>query len=179
MRKKSYQAEYTDLRLITRASDQVRTLVILEDRYRENTMKWLEFGECRLRRSDSSEFVEYALHAFLPRGVTDFEHDSACAVSLPLIGLEFRGIEYHQATFTAFISLDAGEPFAGFHVPRPGYNPMEHEDAEMCDSKHCNEPHIIVPEDFYVPSFDSELYAAVRGRGVRIYIGPVLEEDDA
>jgi len=179
MAKKKYQPEFTDLTAITRNADRQRTVVILEDPHRDNRMKWLEFGECRLRRIEGREHAEYELHAFLMRGVTDGEHDSACAVNLPLIGVEFRGIEYQQATITAFVSLEGGEPYPNFRVPRPGYNPMEQEDAAPCDSKHCkDDPHIIVSDRFYMPDFDPELYAAVAGRRVRISIGPNPNEKE-
>jgi hypothetical protein len=108
---------------------------------------------------------------------TDREEDSAYACILPLIGVEIASVYYHNTTVSAWIDPDCATPFTQFHVPKPGYDPREHKDAVMCQSESCLEtpledgggPHVIVPEGFYTPPFDEELYEQVRGKQVEIF----------
>lgn len=169
MSKKPYQPEYTDLRSITRHSDRCQTVVILEERYRLKRMKWLELGQCSLSTNDRTGITELSSYML---DATDFEEDSAYAIKLPLIGLRLEHVFYHQSSFTAWVSMEDGED--DFKVPRPGYNPMEHEHAHECED--CEKKHIIVPEGFYVPPFDEELFEAVKGHRVEILLGTKLED---
>jgi hypothetical protein len=175
MPKQVYQPEFTDLTSITRRSDRCVTAVAIFDKYCMHGMNWLRFGQANIAthdRKQTTTLTSYMLNA------TDFEEDSAYAICLPLIGFHFEYIAYHHVIFGAWVAPDAGPDkdgsFADFHVPRPGYNPMEHEDAEECSI--CEKPHIIVPEGYYVPPFDAELYEAVRGKRVEIRIGPAKDE---
>ena len=158
--------ELTDLRSITRRSDKCVTHVDLYDRKECRLTPWLIFGEAQMRIDEPRYGGRIVwLESYLASGVTDFEHDSAYALRLSLVGLEFRDIAYHYARFNAIIDPDGDN----FHVPMPGYNPMQEKGALMCED--CKEPHIIVPEGFYVPRFNRELYAAVKGMTVEISIG--------
>lgn len=171
MPKKTYKPEFTDLRSITRDSDRCLTVVYLLDSYGVDRMKWLEFGQAMLS-STHTHLKTTTLSAYM-LDATDFEEDSAYALTLPIIGLAFEHLSYHTSIFHGWVAPDAGDDgdgFSEFRVPRPGYNPMEHEDAKTCTR--CEKHHIIVPEDFYVPPFDAELYEAVRGHRVEIRIGP-------
>jgi hypothetical protein len=175
----------TDLREITRYSELCLTVVTVHlDWDRANMVKWLVCGQSRLipqrERSDGT----WRLEAYLTVGVTDFEHDSAYAFKLPLIGVQFDSVSYHQTQLTGWVDPNGGdESFPDFHVPRPGYNPMKLPGAELCDlGEHgytCyKKPHMIVPEKHFVPPFDAELYEAIKGKKVEILISPVFPKED-
>jgi hypothetical protein len=93
----------------------------------------------------------------------------------------FEGIEHGCVWIKAWVAMNNDENIDGFkdfHVPRSSdYNPTKHQDAFICDHGVCKEnPHPMIPGDFYVPPFDRELYSAVCGRAVKIHINPVLED---
>ena len=155
-----------DLRPICRNADKVDCLVTMREGGREQ--EWLHLGAVSLTERG-------ILNARMDKGATDFEHDSAYACCLPLIGVKMEYIDSHVTILTAWINPQH-EPFSPeFNVPPADYNPMEHPDTVMCDQ--CEEPHPIVPEGFYTPPFDEELFEAVRGKKVTIYIGPVWPEE--
>jgi len=177
MAKKRYEPELTDLKAITRNSDRCLTRIFISDKYGMNQREWLRFGQCQMDdhdRKKTTTIKAYLLNA------TDFEHDSAYALQLPVVGLYFDSLFYHTVTFGAWVAPDAGPDkdgrWASFHVPRPGYDPQQHEESKECSDCHCDR-HIIVPEEFYVPPFDNELYQAVRGCRVEIRVGPAEKED--
>lgn len=173
------KVEKVDLRGITRDSDTQRTTVYLGDRYGRNENEWIICGSARLRFHDNKK--QWMLAAYLNGGATDFEHDSAYALQLPLIGVIFNGCEYNHVDLTAWVDPDAVDgSWTDFHVPTSSdYNPMKHEDAMTCtEHESCKEePHIIVPEGFYVPPYDRDLYKKVFGKRVMIRIGPAYKED--
>lgn len=173
----------TDLRAVSRDPKRCVTHVYIQtnpwDRERH---EWLIFGAAQLRhQKESSPDGRFRLEGRMTSGVTDFEHDSAFVVRLPLIGVQFDGllIHNHYAFLVGWVDPDGADDF---HVPGPGYDPTKHKDAHRCKMKECvkEDPksHIIVPEGFYVPPFDPELYKLVRGKRVEIRIGPVLPEED-
>lgn len=158
----------TDLRSITRDSDTCKTTVELRlgdvwDRGTE--IKWLTFGRAQIRKMETDGFPNWRLAAYL-KNATDFEHDSAFAFRLMLVALEFKFVENHCTVLQALVHPSYSDEF---HVPRPGYNPLELPESTECPD--CEEKHIIVPEGFYVPPFDAELFEAVAGKSVTIYIG--------
>jgi hypothetical protein len=173
----------TDLREISRESDICSTVVRLSldwnrDDARPPVIDWLKFGQANLRRQiDSSHDGRYRLEAYLKEGVTDFEHDSAYALRLPLVGVQLSTLPvlYHNTILVGWVDSAQDEDYEDFHVPRPGYNPMKHPEAHICKSEYCkrDEEHIIVPEGFYVPPFDQELFDFVKGKRVEIIMGPV------
>ncbi len=171
--------ETTDLRKITRGADRcLSSLTITWDW--QTRIEWLVLGQTQLRYSEGSQ--KYVLSAYLTEGATDFEHDSAYAFSLPLIGFTFdNSIEYSRVRGNAWV--DPGDDEGLFRVPRPGYNPMKHPDTTMCNSKNCNwrdGPHPIIPEGFYAgPPHDRDLYNLVRGKRVTLSIGPLFREESS
>ena len=184
----------TDLSSITRRPDRFFTTVDIdlgwdEDSGDRRKLRWLTFGECELRVDGKDG--DARLEAHLKGSTCDFEHDTAWALQLPLIGVKLAevGVWHSRTHFTAWVHPDAGGTMPNFHVPCPGYNPMKHPGATTCDGiydekkrKYCKwndgKKHIIVPEGFYVPPFDAELYEAVRGKRVEITTGPKLVEVD-
>ncbi len=184
----------TDLRSITREPNRCFGLVILhlgwDDEGRDEKISWLRFGEAQIR-TDQKPTGTSRLEAHLGDYACDPEHDTGYALRLPLIGLQLDGlaVHYSRTYFTAWVDPACGTG-EGFHVPRPGYNPMKHPKATECNGKYdgkknwCKwgegKPHIIIPEGFYVPPFDPELYRAVAGKRLEIIVGARLkgEEDD-
>lgn len=166
----------TDLRAITRHPELCRTTVVIRLDW-QTQVKWLVFGQAQLQRNERTK--ECTLKAYLPEGVTDFEHDSAYALRLPLIGWEFDSVYYHLCSFNAWIDPNI-DTESDFRVPRPGYNPMEHPEAERCEGGgRCDGPHIIVPESMYGgPPFDPDLYQAVRGKRVEVQIGAAYPDEE-
>jgi hypothetical protein len=165
--------ELVDLRSITREADRIRTKVVLLDRFSSERTPWLLFGSCQVRFFENKH--SWWLSAYMTSGVTDFEHDSAYALRLPLIGMTFDGVEYGSTLLRAWVDPEGTDDFC---VPTSSeYDPTKHPDATTCNYDRCAEdPHIIVPEGFYVPPFDRQLFERVRGRKVEIRIGPARED---
>ncbi len=171
-----YKPEKTDLRAICRRSDTCITKVYLCLQGRRQDFEWLVLGEAQLGGLDRSS-KSWLLTAYLTAGVTDFEHDSGYALRLPLIGVQLDSVSYHSTCIVAYVNPELSDFSPDFRVPRPGYNPMEHEDAIKCQE--CKgDSHIIVPEGHYCPPFDKELFESVGGKRVEIHIGPVVPEED-
>jgi hypothetical protein len=172
----------TDLRGICRRADTCLTVVTIHMDW-QTSVEWLRFGEAQLRHREHDGTDE--LKAFLTEGVTDFEHDSAYALSLPLIALRFESLDYHSTRLSAWVHPDDSD---AFRVPRPGYDPMKHPKARICSSRAsgsrsprssdalCGKPHVIVPEGHYLPPRDAQLYSLVKGKRVEIRITQPSEE---
>jgi hypothetical protein len=164
-----------DLRKITRDSNKCRTYVTLHWDW-QTKVEWIICGMVDLRDDNPKEDRRSRLIAYLSKGATDFEHDSAHALGLPLIGLTFDHLWYQRAVFTAWI--DPNDDDNGFRVPQPGYDPAKLKDTIMCEDKRCDEKHIIVPEGYYYPPHNADLYDLVKGKRVEISIGPVFKDED-
>jgi len=180
----AFKLDTVDLRPITRRADTCLTTVHVHMDWDERRkVKWLVFGEAHIQKFERKS--QYLLKAYLPADVTDFEHDSAYAFRLPLVGLELDPLvlSYHQVSFVAIVDPNNPEDF---RVPRPGYDPLKMEGTTTCTyHERCKaKPHLIVPEGFYAgPPFDRELYEMLRGKRVEIAVGPApskkeLEEEE-
>lgn len=172
----------TDLRPISRDSDRCLSTVYIELDW-ETKVKWLTFGQAQLvHQSDTSyrEQGRWRLEAHMGMGATDFEHDSAYALRLPLIGVHFCGIRYQQTHIVAWVdpNLNPTDRSNDFHVPGPGYDPTKLPEAHVCKLKECRKPHPIVPQGHYVPPFNADLYQLVRGKRVEITIGVILKSEE-
>ena len=157
--------EETDLRGITRNPDKVVCRINVGPASTQ-TLPWIICGEVNIQNEE--QFCR--IHARMD--CTDFEHDSAYAFSLPVIGLKFKFVTNHTSIFEAWVNPQSGEPYADFHVPRPGYDPRKLEGTEKCTDERCGETHLIIPEGYYQPPFDAELFKLVRGVRLDIQIGP-------
>lgn len=162
--------QLTDLTKLSRRPSRCSTTVEFVEG--NNRRPWLVFGEGHLRQRNDRHDGRWWVHAYLGNA-TDFEHDTASLLRLPLIGVNIDGVSYHETKLTAWV--DPGEDptgdFSDFHVPRPGYNPLKHKDTVKCTTCKGRDQHVIVPEGFYVPPFDADLYQAVKGRRVQITFG--------
>jgi hypothetical protein len=179
----TFKLETTDLRKITRHSNLCLTVVYIQDDSDNSTrprFTWITCGQSCLVTYRDHPDGRWVLKAYLSGGATDFEHDSAYAFRLPLVGVQFEGVDYQQTRLNAWVDPTLRSEFelTSFRVPRPGYNPMKHPDAVKCKDKRCGGKHIIVPEGFYAGApFDSELYNHVKGRQVNILISPVVKNE--
>ena len=180
------KVKVTDLRSIGRYSDRLETVVTVNvgDWMDRKSVEWLRLGAASLQRIENHRRPNsWYLSAHLGSGpdagvegmATDFEHDSAYACRMPLIGLELEMVRDHSLFAAAWVDPDALDDFK---VPLPGYNPLAHPKAFVCEAKRCiegseGEKHIIVPEGHYMPETNPELYELVRGKRVEIYMRPV------
>jgi len=85
------------------------------------------------------------------------------------MALELEMVLGHNVFFKALIDpRHEGD----FRVPRPGYNPLLHQDTYICTRDECRKhpsgEHPVVPEGFYTPPFDYELFEAVKCRPVQV-----------
>jgi len=182
-----------DLRRICRNSDRYETRITYKDDM-YNRREWLRLGQASLTPLEGGDVRRWYLKSYLaPRNAeetspTDFEHDSAFACRLPLVGVELKIINHGNTVVTGWIDPNAYDGLhEDFHVPADSdYDPRSHPNAVMCEVENCIKgplkngygPHIIVPEDFYVPPFCAELYNEVRGRFVEIMFR-VLNDNDS
>lgn len=176
---------FTDLRPISRDVGRCEARVTLHVNWdSRNNFGWLLLGSVSIvKRGGDRHPGQWSLQARMD--ATDFEHDSAYVLQLPLIGLELDGLAVynHRTHFIAWVDPNRPEDF---HVPGPGYDPRKEEGAHRCKDPACQkddkgkkvEPHVIVPEGFYVPPFNLDLYKMVRGKKVEICVGPVFENED-
>jgi hypothetical protein len=93
----------TDLLSISRGTDKCRSYVSLEWDW-ETRVTWLKFGEATLRKKGEKHDGRWDLEARMGLGATDFEHDTAYALRLPLVGVEFEWADHHQFRFRAFVA---------------------------------------------------------------------------
>lgn len=161
-----------DFRPITRREDLMLCTVnvVMPSRHRGEYL-FLQCGEVHLRpRHDSQQ--DWVLSAYLGRSATDFEHDSGYAFKLALFAVMFEYVDYHTMFATGFIPLDEPDKF---RVPAPDYDPF----ASAATCVQCETHHPMVQEGNYVPDGDVEAYKHLRGKRVRISIGPAHEETDS
>ena len=167
--------EETDLRGITREVGSCLTVVSVYTSFGEpSKVRWLVFGEADLRHNEPTN--TWMLVAYLRDGATDFEHDSAYALQLPLIGLAMRDLSCHQTTFGAWVDPNDDRLGGGFRVPKPGYDPWALPGSSKCAHRSCwkggAKGPLIVPEGHYTgPPRDEDLFAAVRGKRVELVVG--------
>lgn len=172
----------TDLRSITRRSAECETTVTIVGPYDNFRHPWLRWGEANLRDfgGEGGRRKDVLLTAYLDNA-TDFEHDSAHALQLPLIGWTFDSMRYHAVRFSAWVLPTLDPSWDQFRVPGPGYNPLAHPETIDCDNENCigpGGPHRIVPEGFYIAPHNPELYERVRGQQVLVTIRPERTRND-
>lgn len=165
-----------DLRTLSRNSDKCLTQVTLyPDWDTKNAFVWIQAGETSLRQKrDGDPTSGHTLTCYVKDGATDFEHDSAYLFQLPLVGLTFVSMWYHQVRFGAYIdpTLDTLS-FDRFSVPSADYNPFKHKDASLCESCKGDDAHSFVP---YLPPNNTKLYQRIKGLKAEILISPVTED---
>lgn len=167
MSRETWKPELVDLRAVTRDADRFLTevrVVIPESR---NEHVWIKAGLGDLINEGNNQGIRIRLKA----GVTDGEHDSAIAVSIPLIGLEFEFVSNGVLYAKAWIATNPGNPF---RVSPPGYNPAGAEGVHICSGDSgCSTPHPMVD---YLPPETPELWSRMRGWKVKIMMSPHVEK---
>ena len=153
-------AELLDLRSVTRDADTFTTTVLIRDPETYRSVVWIKAGKADLRNEGDQQFLRIRLDY----GVTDFEHDSAIAVNIDLIGLKFESVYNGTLCAKAWI---ATEKESMFRVPQSGYNPSEADDVLTCES--CKKPHPLVE---YLPEENHKLWHKLRGSQIEIRLGP-------
>lgn len=158
-----------DLRNCTRGVSHARTIISIEgDDCSRHT--WLILGEVQIR--PPKDGCSGAVKGRLTEGVTDFEHDSAYAFSIPIVGFTMVGeVEYSRVSFLAHV---AATPYdqEDLRVPLGPYDPAQLPGATVC--KDCEgETHIIVPTGHFSgpPAHGdahADLWKKVRGRLIEI-----------
>lgn len=159
----------TDLRSISRGSHRCRTKVYLTDNY-EPAVLWLDFGEAKLVATHGPHSPKkWTLSSNLAHGTTDIEEDFGFALCLPIMALELDMVMGNNVFFKAIIDPQDSRDF---RVPRPGYNPLLHPDTFICQEdaclNHAHGAHPIVPEGFWKPPHDYELFEAAKCRTIDI-----------
>ncbi len=161
--------EHLDLRSITRHSDSLQCSIDIVGRdanYRTTRFNWIICGAASIQNEERACNINARMNA------TDFEHDSIYAFRISLIGLKYLFTSDHGSAFEAYVNPDTDD----FRIPPVGYNPEKAEGAFSCEDKECEDKHIIVPEGFYVPPLNPELFKKAAGKKLDIYIGPKWEE---
>jgi len=90
-----------DFRAITRNPERARTTITVDMGYIYGQVKWITAGQVDLSGPDDRGVS--TLKAYLPAGVTDFEHDSSYAFYFDLIGLRFKHTWYGTSWFEGFL----------------------------------------------------------------------------
>lgn len=111
-----------------------------------NALFEIDNGEFTLRPENGNEFDIRSRH----ENGTDVEHDAAYLITLGGSGAVFKGVYGPRLEFTGV--LMEGRWYDEDYKIEPGAKtPREDDDCdiiEMCDSEHCEKPHLIMP---YLP----------------------------
>ena len=151
--------EELDLRGVT--SGGLECLIELSDGYGRRK-PWIKCWSLAIRGPSGDRNLWWDAESKLE--VYDFEHDLCKAFTLPLLGVTFKGSYWSRILFAA--AIDPTRPDS-FRVPAPGYDPGKTH-GKPCETCSGEEPHLMVPEGFYLPDHDPELFAAVVGSQVEI-----------
>ena len=163
--------EEIDLRGISRYSENLKCTVYIREPESWRDEPWIHLGQVSFRNIGKGKADLIAR-----MDATDFEHDSAYVIVLPIIGLRLDEVYYHQTILEGWICPEDGPD--NFHVPSSSdYDPTKLPDAYICEDERCNR-HPIVPEGYYVPPFDEKLFNRVRGCRVKIYLGPAKDFEE-
>lgn len=152
-----------DIRKICRDSRLCLTTVRVVVGYRSHL--WIVGGQMALDEGNDKRVA--TLKAYLGDS-TDEEHDSAYALSIPLIGLRYSGVRYQQTSVKAWV---APRDLEGFNLPPQGYDPRK--GARTCKDPACKDKHHFVP---YLPPVNPDVYRIVAGLEVEMTFGPAFPE---
>lgn len=155
-----------DLCYLCRDADRCLTRVRVKHAWdRAKDFEWLRLGAVSIVRRSQYESGRWILQARMD--ATDFEHDSAYVIRLPLVGLQLDSLAVHHHSTHLVAWVDSNDTDE-FNVPEVGYDPARAKGSSTC--RECDPSHRIVPSGCYVPKFDAELFERVRGKQLEIYI---------
>lgn len=154
-----------DLRPITRDSDHAETQisVILQNQ----PVLWIQAG--RLSHFNLSPSNQN-LGAYFRDGVTDFEHDSAYAFHINVVGTFLHQIYHGVVELRAWLASRADDT-ERFKIP---VAPIDLDSLEWCSSCTGSERHRV---GAYTPKPHRELWERLRGAELVIQIAPVTPEE--
>ena len=160
-----------DLRPFTRDSNKIYTRIFLKGfGYNCKQFLWIKAGSIEMRKTpEQGDKEQYVLQSHRLEGYTDFEHDSAKALTIPMIGLKMVTGWGGSLRFTGWIDFNPtrAEELRVF-------NPSAlDEEASVCKDRRCGKPHPIVK---YIPNPDPVLFNKIRGMEVEIFFGPTEDE---
>lgn len=148
-----------DLASVTRTENQRYCQISVQDGTSLKKKAWISCGEV----SFSEGRAGHTIRAYLNQDATDFEHDSALAFSIPIIGLTFVHVYNGTVLFRAFIAPPQSHyDWEDFRVPR---EIIDLKEATQCD--YCEDAHPIVE---YLPEANPELYRQLSGREIEIFL---------
>jgi len=163
-----------DLRYLTREPELCRTAIIVHIDYHQ--YEWIVMGQMsRMDVPRGNGNNSWRIGARMGDGATDFEEDSAYALSMNIISPKINTIVYGSTWIDAFIDPN---PYGSsdFKVPLSNdYDPRKHPDAYVCEAPAClahpNGAHPIVPEGMWMPPENPQLFKRMRGLPITIRIG--------
>jgi hypothetical protein len=161
---------FLDLHKICRDAETITTKINIWTDY--DSSPWIALGQVRLLARDRPQKGIWELAAYLDNA-TDFEHDSAFALKMDLVGVELCDVSYGYTTVQGWIHADQGD---NFRVPPMDYDPCMHKNAVRCTECKGAEAHVIIPADFYVPPMNFALWEQVKGRRIEILTGPFVKK---
>lgn len=162
-----------DLTAISRPG--LPTTILLDDG-NLNMAPWIKVRETSISQyTGGRREGAWRLSAYWNGGVTDGEHDLAYILCLDLAGVALDSVHYGTIRIDAWIAGGSDD----FRVPPPDYEQLirNHPETTLC--KECRkrdktEPHhLMVPQGFYMPPKQPELFAQLVGRRIEIRMGLV------
>lgn len=169
-----------DLRNITQDPEDACTEIKVK--LMHHHFSWIKAGRLsRLEFNGRSDPPGWRLAARMAGGATDFEHDSAYAFSLsiisPTIEMGINGFVWIHAYINPNPYLDDD-----FRVPTSSeYDPCKLVGSHICEEEACLKdggPHPIVPEGYWFPPRNTDLFKRLRGTPITIIVGAPFKEDD-
>lgn len=171
--------EHLDLRAVTRDSDRFVCEIRLDtgDYSNGGSLKtWITCGRIGVQFPDRRGARPATLSARAKEGVTDFEHDSAYIFQIPIAGWDVSFVENGMVYAECVIVGNAED----IRVPRTAdYDPTKLPGAYVCEEKHCNKPHGVVPEGYFAgPPGSDAMWKNLVGRRLEIVFGPTRTKAD-
>jgi hypothetical protein len=131
---------------------------------------WIETGNLKISSSGEGSLLRRTVESQLD-SVCDPEHDPCKAFSFSVIGLQFVFSMSATMLFEGVI-----DPTRAFCVPGPDYDPAKTH-GEPCSHCKGDEAHLLVPDGFYMPPKNPELFRQMAGKTIEIWIYSYKEEE--
>mgnify|MGYP001560155714 CR=1 FL=1 len=169
-----------DLRNCTRGCVTTRTEISISMTGDNRSFSpWILLGRVLIRPDGERGSGKHVVAGRLNGGATDFEHSSAFAFRIPVIGLSCPDyVDDSVVEFNAWVSPVFEPRWTELRVPSGHYDPFDLPGASICSE--CDPKHLVVPEGYYAgPPHNSALAEIVAGKRIKIQIGWNTELTDA
>jgi hypothetical protein len=172
--KEGFTLPTLDLRPFTRDSKKISTSIFLKGfRYDDKQFLWIKAGSIDMRKTpEQGDKEQYTLQSLRLRGYTDCEHDSAKALTIPVVGLRMVTGWGGNLRFTGWIDFNPTRA-EELRVFNPSAVDPE---ASVCNDERCGKPHPIVK---YIPNPDPVLFDKIRGMEVEVFIGATDDPEES